>query len=148
MSDVKLHYTVATPERIVYEGDADSISVMTGMGEITVLPHHAPLLALLKAGEMRVKHNGTEELLATSTGMFEVRQDGTVVVLADTAERIDELELAAIEAAKARAQEAIKAMRNKNDVSYADAAAHLERELARYRVAMKKGKGRARMSQD
>jgi F-type H+-transporting ATPase subunit epsilon len=142
MSKLQLHYTVVTPERIVFEGDADSISVMTSMGEITVLPHHVPLLALMKAGEMRVRKGSEEELLATSTGMFEVRQDGSVVVLADTAERIDELEVSAIEEAKRRAEEALAEARNKNDVGYADAAAHLERELARYRVAMKKGKSR------
>lgn len=136
-----LHYTIVTPERIVQEGDADSISVMTAMGEITVLPHHVPLLALMKAGEMRIKHQGREELFATSTGMFEVREDGSVVVLADTAEQSDELELAAIEAAKKRAEDALKEAKSRNDVSYADAAAHLERELARYRVALKKGKG-------
>jgi F-type H+-transporting ATPase subunit epsilon len=139
---IQLHYTVVTPERMVFEGDADSISVMTSMGEITVLPHHVPLLALMKAGEMRVRKGSEVELLATSTGMFEVRQDGSVVVLADTAERVDELELDAIEEAKKRAEAALAEARNKNDVGYADAAAHLERELARYRVAMKKGKVR------
>ena len=136
-----LHYTIVTPERIVQEGEADSISVMTAMGEITVLPHHVPLLASMKAGEMRIRHRGKETFLATSTGMFEVRQDGSVVVLADTAEQSDELELAAIEAAKKRAEDALRDARNRNDVSYVDAAAHLERELARYRVALKKGKG-------
>lgn len=142
MSQLQLHYTVVTPERLVFEGDADSISVMTSMGEITVLPHHVPLLALMKAGEMRVRKASEVELLATSTGMFEVRQDGSVVVLADTAERIDELEVSAIEEAKKRAEAALTEARNRNDVGYADAAAHLERELARYRVAMKKGKTR------
>ncbi len=142
MAKLQLHYTVVTPERIVFEGDAESISVMTSMGEITVLPHHVPLLALMKAGEMRVREGSNEELLATSTGMFEVRQDGSVVVLADTAERIDELEISAIEEAKQRAEAALIEARNQNDVMYADAAAHLERELARYRVAIKKGKSR------
>ena len=142
MAKLQLHYTVVTPERIVFEGDAESISVMTSMGEITVLPHHVPLLALMKAGEMRVREGSNEELLATSTGMFEVRQDGSVVVLADTAERIDELEISAIAEAKQRAEAALIEARNQNDVMYADAAAHLERELARYRGAIKKGKSR------
>lgn len=141
MATKTLHYTVVTPERIVLEGDAEAISVMTDMGEITVLPHHVPLLTLMKAGEMRIKHGGQDELLATSTGMFEVRADGTVVVLADTAERVEELEMDAIAAAKERAVQALVDARNRNDVSYADAAAHLERELARYRVALKKRKG-------
>lgn len=138
----KLHYQVVTPERIVLEGEADSISVMTNMGEITVLPHHIPLLALMRAGEMRIVNNKEEILLATSTGMFEVRDGSKVVVLADSAERSDELELAAIEAAKKQAEDALKAIRNANDVGFADAAAHLERELARYRVAMKKGRSK------
>ncbi len=138
----KLHYQVVTPERIVQEGEADSISVMTSMGEITVLPNHIPLLALMKAGEMRIVNNKEEILLATSTGMFEVRDGSNIVVLADSAERSDELELAAIEAAKKKAEDALKEMRNRNDVGFADAAAHLERELARYRVAMKKGKSK------
>ena len=143
MPKLTLHYIVVTPERLVFEGDAESISVMTSMGEITVLPHHVPLLALMKAGEMRVRKGAETELLATSTGMFEVRQDGSVVVLADTAERVDELELSAIEDARKRAEIALTDARNRNDVSYADAAAHLERELARYRVAMKKGKAKS-----
>ncbi len=142
MSKLTLHYVVVTPERLVFEGDAESISIMTSTGEITVLPHHIPLLTLMKAGEMRVRKGGELELLATSTGMFEVRQDGSVVVLADTAERVEELELSAIDEARKRAEAALVEARHRNDVSYADAAAHLEREIARYRVAMKKGKVR------
>jgi F-type H+-transporting ATPase subunit epsilon len=133
-----LQYTVITPERIVKMGEAEAITLMTMSGEITILPHHIPLLALMKAGEMRITHAGEEEHYATSTGMVEVRHDGTVVVLADTAELSEELNLVDIEAAKKRAEETLIALRNQNDISYADAAAHLERELARYRVVMKK----------
>ncbi len=142
MATTKLHYKIVTPERVVQEGEADSVSVMTSMGEITVLPHHVPLLALMRAGEMRIKNGKDEILLATSTGLFEVREGSQIVVLADSAERSDELELGAIEAAKKQAQENLVALRNRNDVGFADAAAHLERELARYRVALKKGKGK------
>lgn len=140
MTTTKLHYTIVTPERTVQEGEADSVSVMTTLGEITVLPHHVPLLALMKAGEMRIKTGKDEMLLATSSGLLEIREGSQIVVLADTAERSDELELSAIEAAKKQAQENLIALRNRNDVGFADAAAHLERELARYRVALKKGK--------
>ena len=139
---MKLTYTIVTPERIVQEGEADSVSVMTSLGEITILPQHVPLVALMKAGEMRIKSGKEEMLLATSTGLVEVRSGSKVVVLADSAERSEELELAAIETAKKRAEEALAEARNCNDVSTADAAAHLERELARYRVAIKKGKGK------
>lgn len=133
-----LSYKILTPERLVMQGEASSISVMTESGEITVLPGHIPLASLLKAGEMRVRDaQGEETLLAVSTGLFEVKANNEIIVLADTAERSEELELAAIEAAKTKAEEALQNARNREDVSLADAAAHLERELARYRVALK-----------
>lgn len=133
----KLTIQIVTPERIVFEGDADSVSVMTEQGEITILPNHIPVVTLLRAGEMRLKREGDESLLSVSTGILEVRPGSRVVILADTAERSEELELQKIEEAKALAEQRLADARRKNDVSFADAAAHLERELARYRVAMK-----------
>ncbi|MEK7183786.1 MAG: ATP synthase F1 subunit epsilon [Patescibacteria group bacterium] len=134
----KLTYKIITPERVVLEGEATSLSVMTESGEITVLPGHIPLASLLRAGEMRVKTpEGKEELLAISTGLLEVQKNNQVVILANTAERSEELELSKIEAAKQKAEDALKNIRNREDVTFADAAAHLERELARYRVALK-----------
>jgi F-type H+-transporting ATPase subunit epsilon len=133
-----LTYKIITPERIVLEGEAVALSVMTDSGEITILPGHIPLASLLRAGEMRVKTaDGEEELLAVSTGLLEVQKNNQIVILANTAERSEELELAEIEAAKTRAEEALKNSRHREDVTFADAAAHLERELARYRVALK-----------
>ncbi|MFA5945423.1 MAG: ATP synthase F1 subunit epsilon [Patescibacteria group bacterium] len=136
-----LKYKLITPDRIVSEGETSSLTVMTESGEITILPGHIPLATLLRAGEMRVGSGAKEELLAVSGGMLEVKPGNEIVILAETAEHSHELELAAIEEAKKRAEDALKEARNRNDVGYADAAAHLERELARYRVAMK-GKGR------
>ena len=138
-----LKYKILTPDRLVMEGEALSVSVMTESGEITVLPGHIPLATLLKAGEMRVRDvQGNESLLAVSTGLFEIKNGNEIIVLADTAERSEELELAAVEAAKQRAEQALTEARNREDVSLADAAAHLERELARYRVALKGKKRR------
>ncbi len=134
----KLTYKIITPERVVLEGEATSLSVMTENGEITILPGHIPLASLLQAGEMRIKtSDGKEELLAVSTGLVEVQKNNQVVILANTADRSDELELAKIEEAKQRAEDALKNIRNREDVTFTDAAAHLERELARYRVALK-----------
>lgn len=139
-----LQYKIITPERIVLEGEAVSLSVMTENGEITILPGHIPLASLLKAGEMRVRTaDGKEELLAVSTGLIKVEGNNKIVILANTAERSEELELAKIEEAKQRAEDALKNIRNREDVTFADAAAHLERELARYRVALKGKKRRS-----
>lgn len=139
----KLEYKIITPERVVLEGEAASLSVMTEDGEITILPGHISLASLLKAGEMRVKTaQGKEELLAVSTGLIEVQANNKIVILANTAERSEELELEKIEAAKQLAEDALKNIRFREDVTFADAAAHLERELARYRVALKGKKRR------
>lgn len=134
----QLNLSIVTPERVVYEHDVDSVSVMTEMGELTILPNHIPLIANLRAGELRVRYNGEEHHLVASTGFLEVRGNNQVVILADTAERAEELELEKIEAAKERARKALTETRHADDVAFADAAVHLERELARYHVAMKR----------
>lgn len=134
----KLSLKIVTPERIVFEDEVDSISVMTQNGEITVLPNHVPLVSLLRSGEMLLKDGGKESLIAVSTGLIEIRPGNTVIVLADTAERSEELELAEIEKAKELAEKRLEEARNMNDVAYADALVHLERELARHKVALKR----------
>lgn len=139
----ELTYKIITPERVVLEGQATALSVMTEDGEVTILPGHIPLAALLRAGEMRLKTTQGEELLAISTGLLQVHPHNQIVILADTAERSEELELAAIEEAKKKAEDALKNVRDREDVAFANAAALLERELARYRVALK-GKNRGR----
>ncbi len=143
-----LTYKIITPERVLMEGEADAITVMTANGEITVLPKHEPIVTLLRAGEMKVRKGSEVANIAASTGLLEVRGNNEVIILADTAERSEELELAAIEEAKRRAEDALKQIKNKNDVAFADAAAHMERELARYRVALKRKNVKGRVSLD
>ena len=138
----KLHLSIVTPERVVYEDEVDSVSVMTDMGEVTVLPDHISLVANLRAGELTLRKNGTQEFLVASTGFLEVRPNNQIVVLADTAERAEELELEKIEEARERARQLLLEKRHVDDVAFADAAAILERELARHRVAMKRKKYR------
>lgn len=126
----------------MFEDTVDSVTAMTQQGEITILPHHIPLVANLQAGELRVRTNGDEQFLVASTGFLEVRPGNQVVVLADTAERAEELELAEIEKAKERARALLEEKRHVDDVAFADAAAWLERELARERVALRRKKYR------
>jgi F-type H+-transporting ATPase subunit epsilon len=133
-------YSIITPERTVAEGEARKISVSTKGGEITLLPGHAELTTLLAPGEMRVIDSaGAEVFLVVSTGTLRIAHD-VLTILADTADRSEELALEAIEQAKASADLALKNVRAGDDVAYAFAAAALERELARYRVALKKHK--------
>jgi len=134
----KLSLKIVTPERLVYEAQVDSVTLMTTSGEVTILQGHIPLVAPLKSGEMKLKIGNQEEFLAISTGFVEVRSGNEVVVLADTAERLEELELEKIEQAKKRAEAILSEKRFADDRSFADAAANLERELARYKVAQRK----------
>ncbi|MBI4438031.1 ATP synthase F1 subunit epsilon [Candidatus Uhrbacteria bacterium] len=138
----KLHLSIVTPERVVFEDEVDYVSAMTQMGEVTILPGHVPLVANLQAGELRLKKNGDESLLVASTGFLQVQSGNTIVILADTAERAEELELEKIEEARDRARKLLEEKRHVDDVAFADAAAMLERELARHRVATKRKKYR------
>ena len=128
-------FEIATPERIVYKEQVDSLTLPTKDGEITVLPNHIPLVAVLVPGVATVRKGGKESYMAVSGGFIEVQPGNRVVVLADTAERADELTIAAIEKARADAESALKEKRNMDDETFAAAAAGLERELARLKVA-------------
>ena len=138
-----INLKIVTPERVVYEDTVDSISLMTEMGELTILPNHVPIVANLRAGEIRLKKDGVESHLAASTGFLEVRPGNQVILLADTAELAEELELEKIEEAKERARKFLTETKHADDVAFADAAVHLERELARYHVALKRKKHRS-----
>ena len=99
-----LKLDIVTAERVVYSEDVDAVIAPGVEGQLGILPHHAPLMTTLQAGELRVRRGGEEDSLAISGGFLEVRPD-RVIVLADTAERADEIDMARAEAAKKRAEE-------------------------------------------
>lgn len=126
---------IITPEKIVFSDDVDQVTIPTMDGEITVLSHHIPLVGLLKAGELIIKKGDEIIPLAVSGGMLQVRADG-ITILADTAERVEEiLEERAEEARKAA--EKLLAEKRFDAEEYAAIAAKMERELARLKVARK-----------
>ena len=131
----KINFKIATPERVVFKNDVDQITLPTKQGEITILPNHIPLIAVLKPGEIVIKNDKEEVSLAVSGGFIEVLSD-KVVVLADTAERAEELDVERAEAARKRAEEALT--QKKYDAKeFASMAAMMEKELARVKVAKK-----------
>lgn len=126
---------IITPEKIVFSDEVDQVTIPTMDGEITVLPHHIPLVGLLKAGELIIKKGDEIIPLAVSGGMLQVRADG-ITILADTAERVEEiLEERAEEARKAA--EKLLVEKRFDAEEYAAIAAKMERELARLKVARK-----------
>jgi F-type H+-transporting ATPase subunit epsilon len=124
---------IVTAERAVYSGDVDMVIAPGIEGQLGILPHHAPLMTTLQAGELRVKKGGEEVSLAISGGFLEVRPD-RVVILADAAERAEEIDVARAEAAKRRAQERLTE-KLAPGVNEARAEAALHRSLARLKVA-------------
>lgn len=131
-------FSITTPEREVFRGSVDSVTLPTMMGEITILPNHIPLVSALIPGAVMVRQKGEEKFLAVSGGFIEVRSGSEVVVLADTAERAEELVVADIEAARERAEQALSGAHDREDVAFTNAAAALERELARLKVARRR----------
>jgi F-type H+-transporting ATPase subunit epsilon len=143
----KLNLEITTPERTVYSEEVDSVTIPTREGEITVLPNHAVLVGLVVPGALTVRNGGNLNYLAVSGGCLEVMPDSRCVILTDSADRAEDLVEAEIEKARARAQAAYEEAKGKDDVAYADASMHLERELARLKVARKHPRSRDRMEQ-
>jgi len=131
MADL-VRFEIITGERVVYAADVESVTLPGVEGELTVLPRHAPLLTMLKPGELVVRRGGEEVTMAVSGGFLEVMPD-KVVVLADTAERAEEIDIARAEAARRRAEESLRRAVTEEDLARARAA--LQRALVRLRVA-------------
>lgn len=125
----KLQVELVTAEGRVLSQEADFVVAPGLAGELGVLPHHIPLLTPLRTGEVLVRNDGKEEYLFVAGGFLEVLPD-RVVILADVAERAEEIDEARAEEARKRAEEALA-----QDQTNAEAASILEREVMRLRVA-------------
>ena len=103
-----LKLEIVTPEKKVVETDADSVTVPTASGEAGILPNHAPLISALKPGILEFTNRGASERIAIAGGFVEVNHD-KVTVLADSAEKADEIDTTAARADLEAAQKAIAA---------------------------------------
>lgn len=144
-----LDFELTTPERVAVRAKIRQVSIPTASGEITVLPDHLPLVAPIQSGELRVVDEmGEEMLLAVSGGFVTVHPPvkdadashgasaNRVAILADTAERAEELDFKVIEEAVRRAEQVLQEKIDDSE-RFADATAHLARELARWKVVRK-----------
>jgi F-type H+-transporting ATPase subunit epsilon len=129
-----IKFEIVTPEKTVLKEDVVEVTVPTEEGEVTILPHHAPLVATLKPGVLVLKKaDGSTDVAFTAGGFLEVLRN-KVVVLADTAERAEEIDLNKVEEARARAEKAMKEVRHEDAEEFARVAAQLEHELAKTRA--------------
>ncbi|MBU0660727.1 ATP synthase F1 subunit epsilon [Patescibacteria group bacterium] len=130
-------FTIVTPNGVLYQDDVEKVTIPTQAGEITILEAHAPMVSIIQAGEMHIHKDGNVVPLAVSTGFMEMRPTGELFIIADTAERAEDIDLSRAEAAKARAEELLKQQDNMADVDFARIQASIEKELARISVGKK-----------
>lgn len=126
---------VVTQERIVYSDDVDMVVAPGVDGVLGILPHHAPLLTALRVGELKIRKAGQEEFYAVSGGFMEVRPD-KVIVLAEAAEQAEEIDIARAEAARQRAERALKERPPGADLAAMEQA--LRRSRLRLQVARRR----------
>jgi F-type H+-transporting ATPase subunit epsilon len=108
-------------------------------GQLGILPHHAPLMTTLLPGELLIKKGGEEFYLAITGGFIEARPD-RIIVLADAAERVEEIDIARAEEAKRRAEQRLAEGVPGVDTARAEAA--LRRSLVRLQVAQRRRRRR------
>ena len=138
---------IATPTRQLVSAEADEVVAPGSEGYFGVLPGHAPFLTTLGSGEVSYRHGREEGHLAVIGGFAEV-QDDRVMILAETAERPEEIDRERAEQARERAEQRL-AGRNPQgrlpeavgEIDYARAVAALARALARLQVAGRAGRG-------
>ena len=124
---------IITPEKVFFDGETEQIVVRTTVGDVGILNGHEPYCAALGIGQIRVKQeNGEFRHAATSGGIVKVSKEGTVI-LAQSCEWADEIDLERAETAKENAEERLKASSNDNDLRMAEAK--LKRALNRINTA-------------
>jgi F-type H+-transporting ATPase subunit epsilon len=116
---------IVTAERqVLAEEDVDMVIAPAIDGEVGILPNHAPLITVLQIGELRLKKGADEQSIIIAGGFLEVLND-KVTILADVAERLEEIDVAAAEQARARAEETLRNREQLGDSAGAEAALRL-----------------------
>ncbi|NPV26697.1 MAG: F0F1 ATP synthase subunit epsilon [Firmicutes bacterium] len=132
MEESSLKLEVITPERIVYSSDIDFVVVPAVEGELGVLKNHAPLVAGLQIGVLRLHRGGLTRHIALGGGFLEVT-DNRAIVLAESAELGTDIDVSRALAAKERAEARLAA--RSPEINEARAQASLQRALARLKAA-------------
>ncbi|MGQ0600618.1 MAG: F0F1 ATP synthase subunit epsilon [Anaerolineales bacterium] len=127
---------IVSQDRKVFEGDVDIVVAPGADGEMGILPHHAPTLTALKPGVLKIRREGREEFFAIAGGFMEVQPD-LVTVLADAAERSDEIDVARAEEARRKAEESLKNAPRESQ-SFLEAEMALRRSTLRLNTARRR----------
>ncbi len=131
MASTQIHVDIVSAEREIFSGEADMVFAPGEQGELGIAPRHAPLLTRLKAGTVRVQHGGEEQVFYVSGGILEI-QPHVVTVLSDTAQRAADIDEAAAQDAKRKAEEALA--NQSSDLDVARAQTELLEAVARLKA--------------
>lgn len=132
-----LTLSVTTPEKKIFEAkDITSISFPTVDGEITVLPHHIPLLTKTTTGEIVVRYENHEDSLVVTEGFLKIDNAGNCLVLADYAVRSDDIDILKVQEAKEKAENIMKEKINEKDFVIAEA--ELRKTLMELKISQRK----------
>ncbi|MDU0457112.1 MAG: F0F1 ATP synthase subunit epsilon [Geobacteraceae bacterium] len=131
----KMKLEIVTPYKKVVEVEVDEVTATGKLGEFGVLPGHAPFLTSLRIGELCYKSDGTPVSMALNWGYFEIKDD-RIIVLVETAEYADDIDIERARAAQGRAEEALKKL-TPEDKQFKIYEAALERSIIRMQVAGK-----------
>jgi F-type H+-transporting ATPase subunit epsilon len=124
---------IVSQDRTVFQGDVDIVVLPGAAGEMGILPHHAPVLTILKYGVIKIRQAGKEELFVVAGGIAEVQPD-IVTVLADAAENIEDIDVTRAKAAKKRAEDALAKITPADQDAYLTMEAALRRSNLRLDV--------------
>lgn len=137
---------IVSQDRMVWEGDADIVIVPGISGEMGILPNHAPLLSTLQYGILRVRYKDQEEIFTVAGGVVEIQPD-VITVLADSAENVEEIDIARAEDARKRAEKILEEGPPPDSDAYLKMEAALRRSNLRLEAARRYRRGqRARPS--
>ncbi len=135
---MKFRLEIVTPERLLYSEDIDVLTVPTVQGEISILAKHVPLVSIISPGEIKIKKGSETEFIAITGGFVQVLPH-KVIILADAAERAEEIDLERAMKARERAQKLMEEKRG-DKISHAEAMASFQRALVRIKVGQRKRK--------
>ena len=124
---------IVSQDRTVFQGDVDIVILPGAGGEMGVLPHHAPVLTILKYGVIKIRQAGKEELFTVAGGLAEVQPD-MVTILADAAENVKDIDVTRAQAAKKRAEDALAHLKPEDHDTYLRMEAALRRSSLRLDV--------------
>ena len=125
---------IVSQDRTVFQGDVDIVILPGVAGEMGILPHHAPVLTILRYGVIKIRKDGKEELFSVAGGMAEVQPE-IVTILADAAENIEDIDITRALAAKKRAEDALAGLKPEDQDTYLTMEAALRRSNLRLDVA-------------